>query len=65
MVDGAALADDRCSTACAALGVWNDERGTNMLDGGAHFYDTYETQRRQVHLDRLDRAAVLRRAAAS
>ena len=24
-------------------GIWNDdERETNMLDGGAHFYDTYE-----------------------
>jgi alpha-methylacyl-CoA racemase len=27
-----------------AAGVWKDERATNMLDGGAHFYDTYETQ---------------------
>ncbi len=26
-----------------AMGVWNDERGTNMLDTGAHFYDVYET----------------------
>jgi len=25
------------------MGMWNDERGTNMLDSGAHFYDTYET----------------------
>lgn len=24
-------------------GRWSDARGTNMLDGGAHFYDTYET----------------------
>jgi alpha-methylacyl-CoA racemase len=24
------------------LGVWTDERGTNMLDGGAPYYDTYE-----------------------
>ena len=23
-------------------GVWNDERGSNMLDSGAPFYDTYE-----------------------
>ena len=23
-------------------GVWKDERGSNMLDSGAHFYDTYE-----------------------
>ena len=26
-----------------ATGMWNDERGTNMLDTGAPFYDTYET----------------------
>ncbi|MBK6857421.1 MAG: CoA transferase [Microthrixaceae bacterium] len=25
------------------MGIWHDERGTNMLDTGAHFYDTYET----------------------
>ena len=25
------------------MGIWSDERGTNMLDTGAHFYDTYET----------------------
>ena len=27
-----------------AMGIWKDERGSNMLDGGAHFYDTYETK---------------------
>ena len=26
-----------------AMGIWNDERGTNMLDTGAHYYDIYET----------------------
>lgn len=25
-----------------ASGMWNDTRGTNMLDGGAPYYDTYE-----------------------
>lgn len=25
-----------------ALGHWSNQRGVNMLDGGAHFYDTYE-----------------------
>jgi len=25
------------------MGVWNSERGTNMLDTGAHFYEVYET----------------------
>ena len=23
--------------------MWSDERGTNLLDTGAHFYDVYET----------------------
>jgi alpha-methylacyl-CoA racemase len=26
------------------IGHWQDERGTNMLDSGAHFYDVYETK---------------------
>jgi alpha-methylacyl-CoA racemase len=25
-----------------AAGMWQDERRTNLLDGGAHFYDTYQ-----------------------
>ncbi len=25
-----------------ASGMWSDERESNLLDGGAHFYDTYE-----------------------
>ena len=42
MVDGAAalMAFFYGFRAC---GLWNDERGVNLLDGGAHFYDTYET----------------------
>ena len=27
-----------------AAGMWNDERGTNFLDGGAPFYRTYESK---------------------
>lgn len=27
-----------------AMGRWSDERGTNLLDTAAHFYDTYETR---------------------
>jgi alpha-methylacyl-CoA racemase len=27
-----------------AMGLWRDERGSNMLDSGAHFYDVYETK---------------------
>ena len=26
-----------------AMGFWSEERGTNLLDGGAHFYGVYET----------------------
>jgi alpha-methylacyl-CoA racemase len=26
-----------------AMGVWDDERGVNLLDTGTHFYDVYET----------------------
>ena len=25
-----------------AMGIWSQERENNLLDGGAHFYDTYE-----------------------
>ncbi len=25
------------------MGIWTDRRGENILDGGAHFYDVYET----------------------
>ncbi|MET0727369.1 MAG: CaiB/BaiF CoA-transferase family protein [Acidimicrobiales bacterium] len=42
MVDGAALLTTMFH-AFRAMGIWNDERGTNMLDSGAHFYDVYET----------------------
>jgi len=30
-----------------ADGLWEDERGVNILDSGAHFYDTYETRDRK------------------
>ena len=42
MVDGAASLMTM-THGFRAMGVWNDERGTNMLDTGAHFYDVYET----------------------
>jgi alpha-methylacyl-CoA racemase len=42
MVDGAALLTASLHGLRAA-GVWPGERGGNMLDGGAPFYDTYET----------------------
>ncbi|HLM62732.1 MAG TPA: CaiB/BaiF CoA-transferase family protein [Acidimicrobiales bacterium] len=42
MVDGAASLMTM-THAMRAMGIWEDERGTNMLDTGAHFYDVYET----------------------
>src|SRR5713226_4728472 len=43
MVDGAAS----LMTAIYGMhgaGIWSDERGANMLDTGAHYYDVYETR---------------------
>ena len=40
MVDGSALLASMIWS-LAAQGVWSDKRGNNMLDTGAHFYDTY------------------------
>src|SRR5437870_3061458 len=42
MVDGAALLASALYGYRAA-GLWSDERGTNLLDTGAHFYEVYET----------------------
>lgn len=42
MVDGAAYLLSPLYAAHAS-GFWTDERGTNFLDSGAHFYDVYET----------------------
>ena len=41
MVDGAASLMAMFHS-MRALGLWNDERGTNLLDTGSHFYDVYE-----------------------
>jgi alpha-methylacyl-CoA racemase len=30
--------------AMTASGMWQDQRASNLLDSGAHFYDTYETK---------------------
>ena len=43
MVDGAA-ALMALMHGMRAMGYWKDERGTNLLDTGAHFYDVYETR---------------------
>ena len=42
MVDGAAILSAMTYT-FLGNGQWRDERGVNLLDSGAHFYDTYET----------------------
>src|SRR5262249_4626762 len=42
MVDGSALLASFLYGLLAA-GAWQDGRGTNVLDGGAPFYDTYTT----------------------
>lgn len=42
MVDGAASLMSMI-WGFLAMGRWKDERGVNLLDTGAHFYDTYET----------------------
>lgn len=42
MTDGAALLAGM-SWHFTAAGINRDERGVNMLDGGAHFYDNYAT----------------------
>lgn len=43
MIDGAALLTTMMY-GMKAQGLWQDERGVNLLDTGAHFYDTYETK---------------------
>ena len=42
MVDGAASLMTMTYTLMSA-GIWKDQRGTNLLDTGAHFYEVYET----------------------
>ncbi|MEY2457287.1 MAG: alpha-methylacyl-CoA racemase [Acidimicrobiaceae bacterium] len=43
MVDGSAILMTFIH-GLRAMGIWADERGTNLLDTGAHFYDVYETK---------------------
>ncbi len=42
MVDGSAVLMAMMH-GMRAMGFWADERGTNIIDTGAHFYDVYET----------------------
>lgn len=59
MVDGSAIL---CTMfyAFRNMNVWNAERGTNLLDTGAHFYEVYETADQKFRGTRRDRAPVLR-----
>ncbi len=41
MVDGAAILMSMFH-GMQSVGFWQEERGTNLLDSGAHFYDVYE-----------------------
>ena len=41
MVDGAAVLTTMFH-AFRHIGMWSEERGTNLLDTGAHFYDVYQ-----------------------
>ncbi|MGV6802456.1 MAG: CaiB/BaiF CoA transferase family protein [bacterium] len=43
MTDGSALLTSLI-WGLAANNMWTDERGVNLIDTGAHFYDTYETK---------------------
>jgi acetyl-CoA C-acetyltransferase len=43
MTDGSALLMSAIWS-MMAVGMWRDERGVNLLDSGAHFYDSYETK---------------------
>jgi alpha-methylacyl-CoA racemase len=42
MVDGAALLTTMVHE-IRALSLWHDERGTNSMDTGSHYYNVYET----------------------
>jgi alpha-methylacyl-CoA racemase len=42
MVDGVAVMMS-IFHGMVGMGFWDEERGTNMLDSGAHWYDAYET----------------------
>ncbi len=41
MIDGSSVLV-QMMWAMRTMGMWTDERGANMLDGGAPYYDTYE-----------------------
>lgn len=42
MIDGSSLLMTMM-WAFTHMGIWDEQRGSNIIDTGAHFYDTYET----------------------
>ena len=62
MVDGAASLMTMIH-AFRLTGMWNEQRGANMLDTGAPFYEVYETSDGQWMAVGAIERAVLRRAA--
>ncbi|XP_046736634.1 alpha-methylacyl-CoA racemase [Diprion similis] len=44
MVEGSAYLGSWLYRSQGLDGLWGQPRGKNLLDGGAHFYDTYETK---------------------
>ena len=53
--DGAPAADGHVRTALTPAAPGSTQRGTNLLDGGAPWYDIYETARRPARRGRRDR----------
>ncbi len=54
MIDGAAYLATFVHAA-RRVGVWSNPRGTNLLDTGAPFYDTYETKDgNHISITRID-----------
>ncbi|BCO34799.1 hypothetical protein MHEC_12320 [Mycobacterium heckeshornense] len=62
MIDGSSVLI-QMMWAMRAMGMWSDERGTNMLDGGAPLLRHLRMRRRPLCRGGRNRAAVLRRTA--
>ena len=63
MVDGSSVLSQMIWAFRGHRHVVATSAASNMLDGGAPYYDTYECSDGKLHGGRRDRAAVLRRAA--
>ena len=65
MIDGVMSLYSASSTAWPRSGMHTEDIGTNLFDGGAPFYNVYETSDGKYVTRRADRAALLRAAARS